>query len=61
MKISGWSVIPTADGLGVALMADGCSTEVCIRVVGDQYEVRAYGDNVEPIAKLSFSAGDDKP
>lgn len=57
MKVSNWSVIPTADGLGVALMADGCTTEICVRVFKEDYEIRVYtADSDDVAAKLVVPA-----
>ena len=57
MKINHWSVLQTADGVGVALLPEGCSTELCIRVVGDKIVIRAY-DASHCVAELKVYAGD---
>ena len=59
MKINHWSVLQTPDGAGVALLPHGCTTEICVRVIGDKVVVRAYtpeGDTC--VAELRVYAGD---
>ena len=59
MKINHWSVVQTADDLGVALLPEGCSTEICVRVEGDKIVIRAY-DESNCVAELRVYAGEQQ-
>lgn len=59
MKINKWSVISTADAHGVSLQPEKCTTEICVRAVGDVIIIRAYIAGNEKCVEFVVDAGDE--